>query len=759
MASTSCTRITASPSVVPPVSSVVSAPDVGPCVSTPLIWPGCKDWIEGAVANDIPADASRLIDVFMGSGTVSLKLAERFPSVLMTDVNPDLVGFMRATLSDPEGLIAKASPLFVAGMNDGETYRRQRTLFNNGLGTRTPERFLYLNRHCYGGMIRYNKQGGFNTAAGNRKASVFPQESIRGMSKRLPHAVVELADFRVTMKKAGAGDFVVADPPYLDSTITYTAEGFGNKEHADLVRAAEAAAARGATVVIFNHDTPLARQLYANASEVVSLSVQRKLGKHEKVPELKAVYRPSVQTPAAAPAFTVVGNSTPAANDSESSAEGFNAFGVIERPAVACAYESSTAKASATLWAHPVGKTWATGFDLAFSCGDFGSATSLPSVRGVRAETKSKAVEQAVTALLGDLSARFPDLQALTKGQASEIRALREWLAEQLEKARAGGFEPQPAFTFIDLCAGVGGFHLGLSQAGGRCVLACEIDEHARQTYLANHSMEGVPFPADITHLSAQDVPDHDVLAAGFPCQAFSIGGKKAGFAEARGQIIFHLFRIIETKRPKVVLLENVKHFGSGEGGLWSRTLRQKLAGLGYAVSSKVFNAADFGTAQERERVFYVAYRLDAFPMVQRFSLPVGGGKWVSVADILEPNAPAGKHAASDITISPTLDKKSPLKRIGMLHGHRGQQARVYDPQGHATTLLAGQQSCGLYLVNGIPRQLTPRERARLQGFPDWFKPHPVKTHANKQFGNSVAVPVIRAFGTAFNQQFFNQTA
>ena len=172
-----------------------------------------------------------------------------------------------------------------------------------------------------------------------------------------------------------------------------------------------------------------------------------------------------------------------------------------------------------------------------------------------------------------------------------------------------------------------------------------------------------------------------------------------------------------------------------------------------------MFNAADFDTAQERERVFYVAYRQDAFPMVQRFFLPVGGGKWVSVADILEPNAPAGKHAASDITISPTLDKKSPLKRIGMLHGRRGQDARVYDPSGHATTLMASQQNCGFYLVNGVPRQLTPRERARLQGFPDSFKPHPVKTHANKQFGNSVAVPVIAAFGTAFNQQFFSQAA
>ncbi len=753
MASTSCTRSSSVPSVVSSVPAVVSAPVVGPCVDTPLIWPGCKDWIVDAVASHIPADATRLIDLFMGSGTVSLKLADRFQSVLMCDVNPDLVDFMRMALHAPETLIAKATPLFSAGMNGGDAYRKQRTLFNQGGRLRTPARFLYLNRHCYGGMIRYNKKGGFNTAAGNRKSSVFPVDRIRGLSKRLPHALVELADFRLTLKMAGAGDLVIADPPYLDSTITYTSGGFDATAQADLAREAELAAARGATVIIFNHDTSVARALYAQATELVSLAIQRKLGKHKKVPEIMAIYRPAVQKPAAAPALTVVSDSTPAANDC------FNAFGVIESPEVACAYEARTGKANATLWAHPIGEAWGAGFDFDFMGGDFACATSPLSASGVRVDSKSKAVEQAANALLDELSARFPDLQTLTKGQATEVRALRAWLTERLEKARAGGFEPQPAFTFIDLCAGVGGFHLGLSQVGGRCVLACEIDEHARQTYLANHPMEGVPFPSDITQLGAQDVPDHDVLAAGFPCQAFSIGGKKAGFGEARGQIIFHLFRIIEAKRPKLVMLENVKHFCSGEGGLWRRTLRQKLSGLGYAVSGKVFNAADFGTAQERERVFYVAYRLDAFPMVQRFSLPVGDGKWVSVADILEPNAPTGKHAASDITISPTLDKQSPLKRVGMLHGRRGQDARVYDPSGHATTLMASQQNCGFYLVNGVPRPLTPRERARLQGFPDSFKPHPVKTHANKQFGNSVAVPVIAAFGTAFNQQFFNKAA
>lgn len=310
-------------------------------------------------------------------------------------------------------------------------------------------------------------------------------------------------------------------------------------------------------------------------------------------------------------------------------------------------------------------------------------------------------------------------------------------------------------FKFIDLFAGIGGFHLGMKQNGGRCVLACEKDPRARETYLANHDMDGVPFPDDITTLDAADVPDHDVLCAGFPCQAFSIAGEKLGFEDLRGSLIFHLFRIIEAKRPSVLLLENVKNFTTGENGAWLRTTYDVLESLGYVVSHKVLNAADFETAQERERVFFVCYRCDVFPNVEAFQMPTGSGKWVSVADILEPDAPAGHYNIKDMVFAPTINKESPFKRVGKMFGRRGQDARVYDILGHAATLMASQQNCGLYLVNGIPRALTPRERARLQGFPDTFKPHPVKTHANKQFGNSVAVPVVSAIAKGIVEQLF----
>ena len=319
--------------------------------------------------------------------------------------------------------------------------------------------------------------------------------------------------------------------------------------------------------------------------------------------------------------------------------------------------------------------------------------------------------------------------------------------------ARTFGFKLKHAFRFIDLFAGIGGFHLGMKQNGGHCVLACEKDKEARKTYLANHDMDDVPFPDDITTLDAADVPDHEVLCAGFPCQAFSIAGGKEGFNDVRGELVFHMLRIIEAKRPLVFVGENVKNFLNGGNGEWHRTLCDRLDILGYTVISDVLNAAHFGTAQERERVFFVAYRRNAFPNVKTFHMPRGDGQWVSVADILEPNAPAGHRDIKDMVPAPTINKKSPFKRIGKMFGRRGQDARVYDPAGHAATLMASQQNCGLYLVDGTPRALTPRERARLQGFPETFQPHPVMTHANKQFGNSVAVPVVAAIAEAIINQ------
>lgn len=253
------------------------------------------------------------------------------------------------------------------------------------------------------------------------------------------------------------------------------------------------------------------------------------------------------------------------------------------------------------------------------------------------------------------------------------VRNTLAWVVAtpEIAVARRFGFKPKHAFRFIDLFAGIGGFHLGMKQNGGHCVLACEKDKEARKTYLANHDMDGVPFPDDITTLDAADVPDHEVLCAGFPCQAFSIAGGKEGFNDVRGELVFHMLRIIEAKLPLVFVGENVKHFLNGGNGEWHRTLCDRLDSLGYTVTSEVLNAAHFGTAQERERVFFVAYRRNAFPNAKTFHMPRGDGQWISVADILEPNAPAGHRDFKDMVPAPTINKKSPFKRVGKMFGRR----------------------------------------------------------------------------------------
>lgn len=389
-------------------------------------------------------------------------------------------------------------------------------------------------------------------------------------------------------------------------------------------------------------------------------STRNRFARSKNLSSLASSVSPVTVIPESAPALMVIDDQGAAANHQKFDSESFNAFGVIRSPKLTCSYVSPNGNADATLWAHPVNGKWFAGFDFSFRTGTNQAETMMPWKLDPGHATASLAVESAARRLAASLDAKFPDLSILVKAEANLVLAIRNWLNAQIDMARKGGFEPKPTFRFIDLFAGIGAFHFAMKLLNGRCVLACEKDKEARKTYLANHGMTGVPFPADITELDAKDVPDHDVLCAGFPCQAFSIAGGKDGFDDARGGLVFHMLRIIKAKLPKLILLENVKNFCAGEHGKWSRTLRRELASMGYIVTSKVLNAAHFGTAQERERVFFVAYRRDVFADVQGFQFPVGDGKWVSVADILEADAPDGHYGADRIEPCPTVDKSSP---------------------------------------------------------------------------------------------------
>ena len=192
------------------------------------------------------------------------------------------------------------------------------------------------------------------------------------------------------------------------------------------------------------------------------------------------------------------------------------------------------------------------------------------------------------------------------------------------------------SFRFIDLFAGIGGIRLGFEAVGGRCVFSSEFDEGACKTYEANF---GERPAGDITKIDAKDIPDFDVLLAGFPCQAFSIIGKKEGFAnETCGTLFFDVERILKEKRPPAFMLENVRNLTAHDKGNTFRTIRAHLEALGYRVHAKVLNALDFGAPQKRERIFIVGF-LDDAPFV--FPEPIPERCRKKLADILEPNPPA----------------------------------------------------------------------------------------------------------------------
>lgn len=293
-------------------------------------------------------------------------------------------------------------------------------------------------------------------------------------------------------------------------------------------------------------------------------------------------------------------------------------------------------------------------------------------------------------------------------------------------------------YKFIDLFAGIGGIRLGFEAVGCECVFSSEIDRSARQTYAANFGEE----PAgDITQIEAEEIPDFDILLAGFPCQAFSIIGKKEGFAnETSGTLFFEIERILKAKRPRAFLLENVKNLTSHDGGRTFTTIKEHLQALGYRVYTQVLNALDFGVPQKRERIFIVGLREDVqgeFTFPER--IPVEQRQRLS--DILESDVTSKYYVKDEIResrVARLKDKNYPRPYIS----HENISGSV-TPHPYASALRAG-ASANYILIND-ERRPTERELLRLQGFPESFKVVVSYSQLRKQCGNSVAVPVIKA--------------
>lgn len=285
-----------------------------------------------------------------------------------------------------------------------------------------------------------------------------------------------------------------------------------------------------------------------------------------------------------------------------------------------------------------------------------------------------------------------------------------------------------------------------------KCVYSSEWDVHAQTTYRENFGE--VP-DGDVTKVDAEHIPPHSVLCAGFPCQAFSISGKQRGFADIRGTLFFDIARIVAYHQPEVLLLENVSNFARHDSGRTLEIVKETVRTLGYRVFHSVLNAGDYGIPQSRRRIYFVCFRNDLD--VTEFHFPPPSGEPVRLRDRLEDDSQTERYVVAhrDTRVSfrlpaPDIFGRYPQKpiRIGTI-GNGGQGERIYSDLGHAITLSAyggGVASkTGAYLVNGKVRKLSPRECARIMGFPDTFRIPVTDAQAYKQFGNSVAIPVVRA--------------
>ena len=301
----------------------------------------------------------------------------------------------------------------------------------------------------------------------------------------------------------------------------------------------------------------------------------------------------------------------------------------------------------------------------------------------------------------------------------------------------------QNKLKVIDLFAGIGGVRLGFEKAFDGdldFVFSSEIDKYAQKTYQANFN--DIPF-GDITKIKEEDIPNHDIILAGFPCQAFSIAGHRKGFDDIRGTLFFDVARIARYHKPRVIFLENVKGFKNHDKGKTFKIVRRTLEDIGYKVFADVLNARNYGVPQNRERIYILAFLKDSFKDIDfPFDELKNLRKQSCVGDILDKEVD-DKYTISDKLWAGHQRRKIEHKRKGNGFGY----SMFNVNSDYTSTISARYYKDGSEILieqkDKNPRKLTPREAARLQGFADEFIIPVSDTQSYKQFGNSVAVPVI----------------
>lgn len=324
------------------------------------------------------------------------------------------------------------------------------------------------------------------------------------------------------------------------------------------------------------------------------------------------------------------------------------------------------------------------------------------------------------------------------------------------------------SYRFIDLFAGIGGFRTGFENNDCKCVFSSEIDKHAGEMYKLNYSDDVYK---DITKINEKEIPDHDILLAGFPCQPFSIAGEKKGFNDTRGTLFFDIERILKAKKPKTIILENVKHFKNHDKGNTLKVVLNSLEELGYTINWKILNAKDFGVPQNRERTIIVGSLNGVKFNFNKLEKKTP----VHIKDILEEESDEFEYIDENeytlienpkkqlsglifagyrnknIRTKGTRENTTHLSRV-----HK-QPNRIYSSEGTHPTL-SSQESAGRYFIyhNGRVRKLTIKECYRLMGFKDDFKLIGSKGKLYNRIGNSIVIPMVEEIAKHVKNQILD---